>query len=645
MSETISPAAPASPRALGKVVDYARTDLLTCPADTPLHEAAALMHARRCGSIIVVEKDQPVGIWTEHDALGVDFDDPSACDAPIRTAMSAPLETIPAMADVGEAATRLQRERIRHLVVVDDAGATLGMVSQTDLTLRYGPDHFLRLRAVGESVGHGPLQLPADTSIREAATRMHEARSDAAIIEDGAHDPGILTGRDLVGCVARHAGSARVDEVASFPLLSVRDDTPLLEARRQLVLHGCRHLGVVGDDGGLVGLLAMSDIMEVLQRDYTEELERALSERDAQLFDLRQDLYLARQVLDSSANAMVVLEADGTIASVNPAFTRITGHPAEKVVGTSVTAWFEEGESLDFLDDLCRVESGESHWRGRRRFRHDDGGRRVLAITAHRVESDDPAEKRCALSFHDATDEVGAEEEIRRSNADLEQFAYAVSHDMRQPLRMINSYLQLLERKVGDTLDDGTRGYLHYAVDGARRMDAMILALLEYSRVGRKTEEKRIQSTRAAFEEALEFLEPTLRETDALVEVSGEWPEWRISHDEMVRLFQNLLSNALKYVAEEVQPAVTVESRVANDGWHVTVTDNGIGIEPAQRERLFKVFSRLHTEAEYQGAGVGLALCRRIVEHHNGTIEVVSEGAGRGSCFCFHLPIETRGRK
>ncbi|MFO8155332.1 MAG: CBS domain-containing protein [Pseudomonadota bacterium] len=641
MSETLPLEAPASPRARGKVVDYARTDLLTCPTDTPLTKAAALMHERCCGSIVVVEGEQPVGIWTEHDALRLDFDDPSAFDAPIRTAMSTPLETIQAMADVGEAATRLQREQMRHLVVVDENGAVLGMVSQTDLTLHYGPDHFLRLRAVGESVAHGPLTLPAEVGIREVAARLREAYCDAAIIEGGERGFGILTERDLVACIARHGGSARAGDLASFPLLSVHVEAPLLDARRQLVLHGCRHLGVVDDEDKLVGLLGMSDIMEVLQRDYTEDLERALHERDAQLLDLRQDLYLARQVLDSSANAVVVLAADGTVESVNPAFTRITGYPAETMIGTPITALFEERESLDFLDDLCSVESGTGHWRGRRWCRHRDGGRRALAITAHRIEPATGGSGRCALSFHDATDEVGAEEEIQRSNTDLEQFAYAVSHDMRQPLRMINSYLQLLERKVGETLDEGARGYLRNAVEGARRMDAMITALLEYSRVGRKTQEKRHQPTRAALDEALEFLEPTLRETDALVEIRGEWPEWRISHDELVRLFQNLLSNALKYMPEGVQPVVTVDSRVANDGWHVAVTDNGIGIEPSQRERLFKVFARLHTETEYQGTGVGLALCRRIVEHHNGTIDVQSEGEGRGSCFCFHLPVET----
>ena len=234
-------------------------------------------------------------------------------------------------------------------------------------------------------------------------------------------------------------------------------------------------------------------------------------------------------------------------------------------------------------------------------------------------------------------------EELQRSNAELEQFAYAISHDMRQPLRMVNSYLQLLERSLGASLGDDERRYLEHATDGARRMDAMIVGLLEYSRVGRKTEPPAPLDTREALDTALAFLKPAVEERDAEIRVEGTWPRLVVSRGELVRLFQNLIGNAVKYVPEGTRPVVTVSASVSAGDWEVRIADNGVGVDTEQRDRLFKVFSRLHTREEYEGNGIGLALCRRIVEHHGGSIGVESEGPGCGSTFWFRIPVTEEG--
>jgi light-regulated signal transduction histidine kinase (bacteriophytochrome) len=231
------------------------------------------------------------------------------------------------------------------------------------------------------------------------------------------------------------------------------------------------------------------------------------------------------------------------------------------------------------------------------------------------------------------------DEELRRSNSELEQFAYAISHDMRQPLRMIASYQQLLEKHLEGKLDDDGRAYLHFATDGAIRLDQMLVALLEYSRIGRKTEPLTWIASREAVDEALLFLKPAIDETAAHIRIDGDWPQLFASQDEMVRLFQNLIGNALKYHKSGQAPEIEVTGRSDRDVWTVWVEDRGIGIEPSQIPRLFQVFQRLQPRTKFEGAGVGLALCRKIVEHHGGRIRAESAGPGQGSRFTIELPL------
>ena len=240
----------------------------------------------------------------------------------------------------------------------------------------------------------------------------------------------------------------------------------------------------------------------------------------------------------------------------------------------------------------------------------------------------------------DITDRKQIELELQRSNAELEQFAYAVSHDMRQPLRMVASYLSLIESALTKQLDEETRQFLDFAIDGAKRMDAMILSLLDYSRVGRRTEPLTLISSRTAIDEALSFLKPELEASNGHVEVSGDWVDLVASRDELTRLLQNLIGNAIKYHEENKPPQIAVCATItANNFFKVTVRDSGIGINPTQIDRLFKVFSRLQARSRFDGTGVGLALCRKIVEHHNGKIGVTSKGEGQGCVFWFKLPL------
>lgn len=237
----------------------------------------------------------------------------------------------------------------------------------------------------------------------------------------------------------------------------------------------------------------------------------------------------------------------------------------------------------------------------------------------------------------DITERKQLELELQRSNAELEQFAYAVSHDMRQPLRMVTSYLSLIEKALANHLDEDTRQCLTFAIDGAKRMDGMILSLLDYSRVGRLTKPLTLVSSQKCVNEAVLFLQPELK--NGTVSISGDWIELLANRDELTRLLQNLIGNALKYHDENKPSKIEVLATATEKWFRVDVRDNGIGIAANQIDRLFKVFSRLQARSRFEGTGIGLALCRKIVEHHGGKIGVISKGEGFGSTFWFELPL------
>lgn len=242
-------------------------------------------------------------------------------------------------------------------------------------------------------------------------------------------------------------------------------------------------------------------------------------------------------------------------------------------------------------------------------------------------------------TVQDITERQKTEDALQRSNTDLERFAYSVSHDMRQPLRAVSGHLQLLQRSLKDKLDEDERENLGFALEGARRMDSMIVSLLDYSRVGRKTEAKQWMESRVSLDEALGFLAPLIGDTKAQISVSGEWPQAFASRDELTRLFQNLIGNAIKFREAEQTALVEIDSSVHGETWRVSVRDHGVGINAQQIGRLFQFFSRLQSRTRFEGTGMGLALCRRIVEHHHGRIWVESEGEGKGSVFMFELPL------
>lgn len=272
-------------------------------------------------------------------------------------------------------------------------------------------------------------------------------------------------------------------------------------------------------------------------------------------------------------------------------------------------------------------------------------GRRAIDLTAEKQQPDETGELARALDAMNR--EIGLREdqlvaqadELARSNRELGQFAYIASHDLQEPLRMVGSYLDLLKRRYNDKLDDDAREFIGYAVDGAQRMKQLINDLLGYSRAGNNPLKIEPVDTGIVVSGVVRMLRPMIEETGAEVTAEG-LPKLDADAGQLERLFANLVENGLKYRAA-APPRIRISAERDRSGWRFAVSDNGIGIDPRFREKVFEIFKRLQSRTESSGTGIGLAVCKRVVERHGGTIFVEANPDG-GSVFVFTIPDRKR---
>lgn len=250
----------------------------------------------------------------------------------------------------------------------------------------------------------------------------------------------------------------------------------------------------------------------------------------------------------------------------------------------------------------------------------------------------------------DITERKRAEQErerlladIERSNRDLEQFAYVASHDLKEPLRMVSSYVQLLARKYQGRLDEKADLWIGFAVEGATRMEKLIEGLLGYSRTGTAAERWKPIDANEVFAQALANLSSAIRECGAII-TRDDLPPVLGDETQLLQLFQNLIGNAIKYRKEETRPRVHASAGTDGNMQQFSIKDNGIGVESGHYDRIFQIFQRLHSHDRYAGAGIGLAVCKRIVEGHHGRIWIESS-PGSGFTFFFIVPAMSEERK
>lgn len=439
--------------------------LLQCELDTTIADAAARMSENSVSSILITDGETVVGIWTEHDALAVDFADPAKFRQPVSTVMSSPVLSLPETLDAGEAAIRLRDTGKRHFLVTNSGGEPVGILSQTDLALNQGLEPYLRLREVRAAVPRPPLVVRGDQSLAAVASYMHHHHADAVVVDCAEEGLGILTERDMVRFIARHTSNILVNELATRPLLTVNEDDPLIQARDLLIDHRIRHLAVVNCLGEVTGLIGYHDMLAGAEQMYLDNLREALEQRDQALAKSRRTLQLAERVIESSFEGIMVTDKNVCIEFVNPAFTQLTGYTAEEVIGRSPDLLSSGRHDSEFYRRMWNSLEAHGYWRGEIWNRRKTGELYLELLTITAITDDDGNTTHYAGLFTDITQNRRNEEQIRQlayydaltgvPNRRLleDRLEHAIRHAHRKEMLLAVMFMDLDRfKEVNDTL-------------------------------------------------------------------------------------------------------------------------------------------------------------------------------------------------
>lgn len=374
--------------------------------------------------------------------------------------------------------------------------------------------------------------------------------------------------------------------------------------------------------------------------------------------ELEASFAILETIIESTADGILVTDLGGHIVKYNEKFKKLWGIPADMldtadehiVLENALTKLVKPDEFLSRVNELYADYKAVSN-----DIVYFKDGRVFEQYSQPHMMNDEYVGR--VWSFYDVTERKKAEKEIQEnnkrlnelnhdlqvhakelvnSNAELEQFAYVASHDLQEPLRMVSSFLTQIEKKYADVLDEKGKTYISFAVDGARRMRQIILDLLEFSRVGRAIEEQETINMEEMIKEVEVLLRKEIKEKNASVTTS-ELPVIKLYRTPLRQIFQNLISNALKYSRKDEPAKIHISVKHLKNQWQFAIADNGIGIDEQYFDKIFIIFQRLHNKNEYSGTGMGLAVTKKIVENLGGKIWLEST-EGKGSTFYFSIP-------
>jgi PAS domain S-box-containing protein len=347
-----------------------------------------------------------------------------------------------------------------------------------------------------------------------------------------------------------------------------------------------------------------------------------------------------RRVIESAPNAILLVDRHRKITLINGKTEEMFGYARAEIVGRDVESLIPQRfreRHPEYIRAFFSSPQARPMGAGRELFGlHKNGSEVPIEIGLNFVETQEGLY--ALASVVDITERKRSQDELRRSNAELEQFAYVASHDLQEPLRMVASYTELLGQRYRGQLDDKADKYIHYAVDGAKRMQQLVADLLAYSRVGSQGKPPLPVDAGGVLQSVLKSLDRLVRDAEATIEI-GTLPTVMADETQLRQLFQNMLGNAIKFRGA-APPRVEVRAVPDLHFWRFSFADNGIGIEMQYAEKIFQMFQRLHSIGKYEGSGIGLAISKRIVERHGGRIWLEST-PGVGTIFYFTLPRAT----
>ncbi|WP_085587258.1 EAL domain-containing protein [Thalassospira sp. MCCC 1A01428] len=418
--------------------------VLTCNPDLPLGDAIALMHRQRRSSIVVTVENKPVGVWTEHDCLTISAEDPTAFLRPISDWMSSPVRTMSAHASVEAATFRMRRDKLRHLIIIDDQECLVGIVSQSDLIRVPSAIHPLRERDVASIVRRNTVSVPGDTPVGLLQAAMKEGECDSAIVfqpvtgnlPENSESPtgrapatlagfqdeagsvtttiGIVTERDIVGYLVHRSASGSAWEIASRPVRRVNDHTSLQDARQIMIDHQIRHLVVTNNTQDVLGILSFNDLLASIEQDYLQHMHDAMEDRDTALARAQKSLHLSRKIIESSPDGIIIVDDQGKIEDVNPSFTRVTGYSRAEAIGQSPNLLQSGRHDHPFYEDMWQSITRAGRWQGEIWNRRKSGEIYPEWLSIIAIRDEEGKVLQYAGIFSDITDRKQTSEDIRR---------------------------------------------------------------------------------------------------------------------------------------------------------------------------------------------------------------------------------------
>ena len=373
-------------------------------------------------------------------------------------------------------------------------------------------------------------------------------------------------------------------------------------------------------------------------------LEKSETERRRAEVAVREALRYAENIVETVREPLVVLDIDLKILSANRSFYNTFKVTPDETIGNFIYDLGNQQWDIPRLrtlfEEILPISTQFDNFEVEHNF--PIIGRKIMLLNARRIYRKDIGMQMILLAIEDITERRQREEELKklseelaRSNTDLRDFAYVASHDLKKPLQSIEGFAKLLARRYKGKLDAKADEFIEYIGSGVKRMQMFIKDLLEYSQVGAKEKKFKPTDCSGVVQKAVGNLQAAIEESNAVV-TYDELPTVMVDTPQMISLLQNLIDNAIKFRGEEA-PRIHISAERKGDEWVFSIRDNGIGIDPKDSERIFGMFQRLHGSTDYPGTGIGLAICKKIIERHGGRVWLESE-AGKGSTFYFTMP-------